>query len=258
MERPVEKARTLRCGRLDELRRQLTDALGTVDPTDALWRLVSSGELDVVLPELGQLAMAQDPVHRHKDVRAHTITVTAATPPRPATRRISTGGVTFRHHEAVGARIARIRLTDLGYGDELVADVARLVELSGRVHGYERGWADVATRRYARDPGPLLGDLNILVRCDCTRDPRKVAARRRRVDHLERRIRELAVVDAEQRQRPVLDGNQVMAALGIGPGPDVGSALARLLDHARVHGPPSDSAAIDLVRARHRDSSRRP
>lgn len=249
-----------------DLRRRLTTVLETADPSEGLWHLVTSGALDTALPEVGQLAMEQDPVHRHKDVLAHTIAVTSNTPPRlrirmaallhdigkPATRRFGPHGVTFRYHEAVGARITTLRLSDLGYDADLVGDVARLVELSGRFHGYQLGWSAAAVRRYARDAGVLLGDLNTLVRCDCTtRDDRKVAALQRRMDDLERRIRDFAIAEREANRRPVLGGADVMDLLSIGPGPDIGRALAMLLDHEQRHGRPSHQEAADLVRQWH-------
>ena len=38
------------------------------------------------------------------------------------------------------------------------------------------GWTDSAVRRYVRDAGPLLDDLNELTRCDCTTRNAKKAA----------------------------------------------------------------------------------
>ena len=160
------------------------------DCAPGLWASVDSGEMDVLIPELPLLRMEQDPIHRHKDVLAHTIAVVNKTDPeitvrlgalfhdigKPRTRSFEHGEVTFRHHEAVGARMARKRLTELGYGEQLVEDVAELVRLSGRFKGYTDGWSDSAVRRYARDAGPLLGKLNHMIRCDCTTRNRAKAA----------------------------------------------------------------------------------
>ncbi len=229
------------------------------DPTGPMWDAVRSGRMDDLVPEMGLLQMEQDPVHRHKDVLAHTIAVTAKTEPRPyprlaamfhdigkpRTRRFEHGEVTFHHHEAVGARMTRQRLAQLGFDDDVVADVSRLVELSGRFKGYADGWSDAAVRRYARDAGPLLGDLNHLVRCDCTtRDARKVAALHRHLDDLEARIARLAREDARRRERPDLDGERVMAHLGIEPGPAVGEALRFLLAEKRRDGALDEHEAL--------------
>ena len=152
------------------------------------------------------MQLEQDPIHRHKDVLAHTIAVVAKTSPRlrirlaallhdvgkPRTRGYGPQGVTFHHHEVVGARMARERMLALRYPNDLVDDVTKLVELHLRFHTYRMGWTDSAVRRYVRDAGPLLDDLNELTRCDCTtRDARKAAALGRRMDELEARIAEL-------------------------------------------------------------------
>jgi poly(A) polymerase len=216
-----------------------------------LWSALESGRLAELVPELPALRMEQDPIHKHKDVLTHTIAVVAKTSPdlrvrlaalfhdiaKPRTRSYEHGGVTFRHHEAVGAKMTRKRLAALGYPDDIVSDVAALVRLSGRFKGYGDGWSDSAVRRYARDAGHLLGQLNELVRCDCTtRNKIRVANLHREIDELEQRIRTLAEEERRAAERPGLDGNAVMRHLGVGPGPWVGEALAFLLDIKRREG----------------------
>lgn len=231
--------------------RDLIEALGPDDPTDSLWRLFDSGRMDEIAPELSLLRMEQDPIHRHKDVLAHTVAVTAKTRPdltvrlaalfhdvgKPRTRRIDDTGVTFRHHEAVGARMARKRLDALGFDEQTIDEVAELVRMSGRFKGYSDGWSDSAVRRYAREAGPLLGDLNHLIRCDCTtRNARKLQGIQAAMDDLERRIAELAEADRRAAERPDMDGGEVMAHLGIEPGPLVGEAVRMLLEIKRNEG----------------------
>lgn len=245
-------------------RDRLSEILTADDPTESLWVAHEDGFFTRYVPEIAALAMEQDPVHRHKDVLTHTFMVTANTSPRlvvrlaalfhdvgkSRTRRYVKGKVTFHHHEAVGARMTRERLPVLGYEPAMVADVARLVELSGRFHGYQHGWEDSAVRRYARDAGPLLGDLNELVRCDCTtRHPEKVRGLQRRMDELEGRIRQLAIDEARRAERPELDGDEIMTLLGIGPGRAIGEARAMLLEHARAHGAPTREEAVELLQA---------
>ncbi|MGI9607999.1 MAG: HDIG domain-containing metalloprotein [Acidimicrobiales bacterium] len=230
---------------------ELARALAPDDPTDSLWSIHDSGRLDEIAPELPLLRMEQDPIHRHKDVLAHTIAVTSKTRPdlkvrlaalfhdvgKPRTRRIGEAGVTFRHHEAVGARMTSKRLTELGFDEALVQDVTELVRLSGRFKGYTDGWSDSAVRRYAREAGPLLGDLNHLIRCDCTtRNRQKVQAIQDAMDDLERRIADLAEADRRDAERPDMDGSAVMAHLGIPPGPAVGEAVRMLLEVKRAEG----------------------
>jgi poly(A) polymerase len=232
----------------DHYREALTAALLADDVATALWSMVDSGLAELAVPELPALRLEQDPIHRHKDVLAHTIAVTAKTPHdlrirlaalfhdigKPATRRIDEGGVTFRHHEAVGAKMTRKRLRALGYPEDIVRDVTELVRLSGRFKGFAAGWSDSAVRRYARDAGPLLGHLNELVRSDCTtRNPRKRQELQHHVDDLERRIAELAEADRVAAERPLLDGQAVMEHLGLSPGPEVGAAMRFLLDLKR-------------------------
>ena len=229
--------------------RELLDAvLLQPDPTQGLWQLVDSGRAAELVPELPALRLEQDPIHRHKDVLTHTIAVVAKTPPdlrvrlaalfhdigKPLTRAYVDGQVTFHHHEAVGAKMTRRRLRTMGYDEELVRDVTELVRLSGRFKGYAEGWSDSAVRRYARDAGHLLGDLNELVRCDCTTRNRAKAERlQEQVDDLEQRVADLAAEDRRRAERPAIDGTRVMVLLGIGPGPVVGEAVRYLLELKR-------------------------
>jgi poly(A) polymerase len=167
----------------ERIRDELSKLLVVDDPAPGLWFLVDTELSDEFMPELRAMRLEQDPIHRHKDVLAHTIAVVAKTSPRlivrlaallhdigkPKTRSIGPRGVSFHHHEVVGARMARDRLRALRFSNEVVADVQRLVFLHLRFHGYRDDvWSDAAVRRYARDAGPLLEDLNELTRCDCT------------------------------------------------------------------------------------------
>ncbi|MYG56720.1 MAG: HDIG domain-containing protein [Acidimicrobiaceae bacterium] len=221
------------------------------DVAGALWAAVDSGRIDDLVPELPLLRMEQDPVHRHKDVLAHTIAVVAKTPDdeivrlaalfhdiaKPRTRSFEHGGVTFRHHEAVGARMTRKRMTELGYPEEVVEQVSELVRLSGRFKGYSDGWSDAAVRRYAREAGPLLGRLNALIRSDCTtRNQHKVEELQRAIDELESRIADLAHQERKAAERPQIDGKAVMEHLDIGPGRHVGEILGWLLELKRSEG----------------------
>jgi len=215
------------------------------DPGPGLWFAVRTGLAGEFLPELPGLALEQDPIHRHKDVLAHTVAVVEKTSPdrllrlaalfhdvgKPKTRSFVNGGVTFHHHEVVGARMTRDRMRALRYSAEDIEVVTTLVELHLRFHTYKMGWTDRAVRRYVRDAGPLLDRLNELTRCDCTtRNAAKARALARRMDELEARIDELRAKEELDALRPELDGRAVMDQLGIGPGPLVGRALAFLLD----------------------------
>jgi poly(A) polymerase len=229
----------------ERIRDELSKLLLAEDPSPGLWLVARTRLADEFLPELNAMELEQDPIHRHKDVLAHTIAVVARTSPnlvvrlaallhdvgKPRTRGYGPQGVTFHHHEVVGARMARERLLALRYPTEIVDDVTKLVQLHLRFHTYRMGWTDAAVRRYARDAGHLLAELNELTRSDCTtRNAKKAAALARRMDELEARIDELRTREELARMRPELDGREVMAYLGIPPGPLVGDALDFLLD----------------------------
>src|SRR5688572_15129916 len=253
----------------ERIRDELSKLLLAPDPSAGLFLVARTHLADEFLPELTAMELEQDPIHRHKDVLTHTIAVVANTEPRllvriaallhdiakPKTRSIGPKGVSFHHHEVVGARMARDRLRALRYPNEFVDDVTQLVFLHLRFHTYKMGWTDTAVRRYVRDAGPLLADLNHLVRCDCTtRNQAKARALGARMDDLERRIEELAAREELDAIRPPLDGHQVIAYLGVRPGRVVGDALEHLLEARLEHGPMTTDegyARLDAWAAEH-------
>ncbi|MEX1005972.1 MAG: CCA tRNA nucleotidyltransferase [Acidimicrobiia bacterium] len=247
----------------ERIRDEFSKLLTAHDPGPALTDLVASGLADHFLPELSRLAMEQDPVHKHKDVLAHTIAVTQKASPRlrlrlaalmhdigkPDTRDFGDDGVTFHHHEVVGARMARDRLRALRYPNEIVSDVRQLVFLHLRPHTLKMGWTDSAVRRYVRDAGDLLEDLNELVRCDVTTgNERRADAIQRRIDELEERIAELREREAIESLRAPIDGNDVIAYLGIRPGPIVGDVMDMLLERRIDDGEYSIDEAYRMTR----------
>ena len=248
----------------ERIRDELSKLLVLPDPSAGLWFLCRTGLSDEFLPELNAMQLQQDPIHQHKDVLAHTIAVVRKTRPelrvrlaallhdigKPKTRSVGPGGVSFHHHEVVGARMAEERLRALRFPTELVDDVARLVYLHLRIHTYAMGWTDRAVRRYVRDAGPLLEPLNHLVRQDCTtRNKAKARALNRRIDELEERIARLREKEELDRIRPPLDGRQVMAFLGVEPGPVVGEALDYLLELRLDEGPMGEDEAYERLAA---------
>ena len=160
------------------------------------------------------------------------------------TRSFEGGGVSFHHHEVVGARMTRDRMTALRYPNEVIEDVTQLVYLHLRIHTYAMGWTDRAVRRYVRDAGHLLAQLNHLQRCDCTtRNRKRALALERRMDELERRIEELRAQEELDAIRPPLDGRQVMDHLGVGPSRVIGEALDHLLELRLDEGPMEEAEA---------------
>ena len=171
---------------------------------------------------------------------------------KPKTRTQRPGGrVAFHHHEIIGAAMARARLRELRFPRSIGDDVARLVELHLRFHGYGTGeWTDSAVRRYVRDAGDQLERLHILTRADCTtRNQRKAARLQRTYDELEERIAVLADQEELNALRPDLDGNEIMQILGIGPGREVGEAYKFLLELRLEKGPLGMDAATQALKA---------
>lgn len=248
----------------ERIREELSKLLVAPAPGAALGLVVTTGLADQFLPELPRLAMEQDPFHHHKDVLAHTLAVVDKARPdlvlrlaalfhdvgKPDTREFGPGGVSFHHHEVVGARLTRQRLRALRYPKDVVEDVSKLVYLHLRPHTLKLGWTDSAVRRYVRDAGHLLDRLNELVRCDVTTaNKRREAEIKTRIDELEQRIAELSAREELARLRPPLDGNEVMAYLGLSPGPAVGEIMTILLERRIEDGPYSKTEAYDIARA---------
>jgi len=236
----------------ERIRDELDKLMVVPDPSAGLWFLVDHGISAMVLPELAEMRVEQDPIHRHKDVLTHTIAVAAKTSPnlvvrlaalfhdvgKPKTRSIGSSGVSFHHHEVVGARMTRDRMRALKYSNQMVDDVSHLVYLHLRFHTYQMGWTDAAVRRFVRDAGPLLDELIELTRCDCTtRNQRKADQLSRRMDELEERIAQVRLSEELSSMRPDLNGADVMAHLGVAPGPVVGRAMAFLLEVRLEEGP---------------------
>ena len=277
----VVTAMTALADRLDivsaeRVRDELVKLLCADRPVDGLRLLVETGLAAHVLPELPALVLERDEHHRHKDVYEHSLIVLEQAIElehrlpnggpdlvtrlasllhdigKPKTRRFQPGGtVTFHHHDVVGGKLARKRLRALRFDNATVDQVATLVELHLRFHGYGSGeWTDSAVRRYVRDAGDQLQRLHILTRADCTTRNRQKATRLQRTyDELEARIEVLAEREELDAIRPDLDGNQIMTVLGIGPGRDVGEAYRFLLELRMDRGPLGEPAATEALLA---------
>ncbi|WP_436794034.1 CCA tRNA nucleotidyltransferase [Actinospongicola halichondriae] len=237
----------------ERIRDELCRLIVLPDCSAGLWFLCDTGLAQQFFPELPEMRVEQDPIHRHKDVLAHTIAVVNNTSPelvlrlsalfhdvgKPATRAFGDNGVSFHHHEVVGARMTRKRMKALKFSNEMIDDVSKLVFLHLRFHGYgEDAWSDAAVRRYVRDAGDLLPRLNELTRCDCTtRNKRKADMLSRRMDRLEERIERLREQEELDSIRPDVDGARVMELLGIEPSRTVGEAMNFLLEARMEEGP---------------------
>ncbi|MET7990487.1 CCA tRNA nucleotidyltransferase [Amycolatopsis sp. NPDC005232] len=256
----------------ERVQAELSKLMLAPDPRPGLELLVDTGLADHVLPELPGMRLAIDEHHQHKDVYQHSLTVLAqaieletthepASEPdlvlrlaallhdvgKPETRELLPGGgVSFHHHEVVGARMARKRLRALKFSKEVVEQVSQLVFLHLRFHGYANGeWTDSAVRRYVTDAGDLLTRLHKLVRADSTtRNRKKAAALQATYDDLEQRIATLKEQEDLNRVRPDLDGNEIMRLLGLKPGPQVGKAWKFLKELRLDRGPLDHDEAV--------------
>ncbi|UAJ79526.1 CCA tRNA nucleotidyltransferase [Leifsonia sp. ZF2019] len=255
----------------ERVRDELSKLLTAEDPRAGIELLVQTGLADEVLPEVPALRLEVDEHHHHKDVYQHSLTVLeqaigyekerhpGEAPDlvlrlaailhdigKPATRRFEPGGaVSFYHHDVVGAKLARKRLTALRFDKATIDAVARLIELHLRFFGYtDAHWTDSAVRRYVRDAGEQLERLHMLTRADVTtRNRRKADRLGFAYDDLEQRIRELKEQEELDAVRPDLDGQQVMRVLGITPGREVGQAMKFLLDLRLDEGPLGEEEA---------------
>jgi poly(A) polymerase len=288
----IKQAPRLEIVSAERITAELTKLMLTPDPALGIDLLVQTGVADQVLPEVSRLRMEADEHHRHKDVYQHSLTVLRRAIElepfyglagdltvrlaallhdigKPKTRSLLPDGrVAFHHHEVVGAKMTRRRLTELRFPNDVVRDVSRLVELHLRFHGYGEGatgsdrgapggsspaepaWTDSAVRRYVRDAGPLLTRLHVLTRADCTtRNQAKAQRLARAYDGLEQRIAELGEQEELARIRPELDGNDIMQILGLTPGPLVGEAYGFMLELRIARGPIGrEQATQELLR----------
>lgn len=260
----------------ERVQAELVKLICGADPRAGVDVLVETGLAGTVLPEIPALKLTGDEHHRHKDVYQHSLQVmeqaaaleTGADGPlpgpdfilrfaalmhdvgKPKTRRFDPGGgVSFRHHDVVGAKLTRKRMQALKFDKESIRAVSHLVELHMRFYGYgDQGWTDSAVRRYVTDAGDQLERLHRLTRSDVTTRNRKKAARLARAyDDLEARIAELREQEELNKIRPHLDGQQIMEVLGIAPGPQVGKAYTFLLEHRMQYGPIEHDDAVALL-----------
>jgi poly(A) polymerase len=254
----------------ERIREEFIKLLLSSNPRIGITILVESGIADLILPEIPKLKLEIDEHHHHKDVYEHSLTVLEQAIAqeerlggpnlvirlaallhdigKPKTRNlIPGGGVSFHHHEVVGARLTKTRLQALRFDNETIEAVSTLVALHLRFHGYGDGeWTDSAVRRYVRDAGELLTHLHVLTRADCTtRNAKKAERLARTYDSLEERIAKLAAEEELSKIRPDLDGQEVMQLLDIKPSADVGKALDFLLELRLEHGPLGKERATD-------------
>ncbi|MBH0781236.1 CCA tRNA nucleotidyltransferase [Nocardia sp. NEAU-351] len=261
----------------ERVRVELDKLIGGAHPLDGINVMCETGLAQQVLPEVPAMKLEIDEHHQHKDVYWHSLTVLRQAVEledgdpdlvlrwaallhdigKPDTKRNEAGGgVSFHHHEVVGAKMVRKRMRALKYPKQFTEEVARLVFLHLRFHGYGKGqWTDSAVRRYVTDADDLLPRLHKLVRADCTtRNKRRAAALRATYDELEERIERLKEQEDLAKVRPDLDGNAIMELLDLPPGPEVGKAWNHLKELRLDRGPMSreeaEAALMDWWKSR--------
>jgi len=252
----------------ERIRDEFTKIILSPAPRIGITLLVETGLADYFLPEVPKLKLEIDEHHHHKDVYEHSLTVLEQAIGleqrlggpnltlrlaallhdigKPKTKQlIPGGGVSFHHHEVVGARMCKERLKKLRFDNHLINDVAKLTFLHLRFHGYGSGeWTDSAVRRYVRDAGELLTHLHLLTRADCTtRNKKKADGLAKTYDQLEKRIEDLMAQEELNKIRPDLTGDEIMQILGIKPSPIVGKAYEFLLELRLEHGPQGEEKA---------------
>ena len=233
------------------------------NPRKGLEVLVDSGLAAKVLPELPALKLEVDEHHHHKDVYEHTLRVVEQAIDyekdyglekdftlrfaalmhdigKPATRKLEPGGgVSFYHHDVVGAKLTKKRMQALRFDNDTTKAVCRLIELHLRFFGYsDQAWTDSAIRRYVRDADDQLLRLHALTRADVTtRNQRKAERLAHAYDDLEKRIAVIAEQEELGAMRPDLSGEAIMRILDLKPSREVGQAYNYLLELRIEEGP---------------------
>jgi tRNA nucleotidyltransferase (CCA-adding enzyme) len=223
-------------------------ALGSAKPSMFFETLRGTGMLAPLCPEIVPLIGCEQNRWHAYDVYFHTMSVLDHSPPdpvirlaavfhdvsKPATKGIHpvTGDVTFYDHENVGAGVADGILERMRFSTEHRQKAVHLIR--HHLIPYQPGWAAAAIRRWVRRVGSgNVAPLLQLARADVAgKGPAAIEMRTDALDELERRISEMEIRAPIVTSTTALaiNGGDVMAELGIGPGKQVGEALKMLLE----------------------------
>jgi len=220
-------------------------------PSIGLRLLKETGVLKIIFPELDQLSgVEQRKEFHHKDVFEHTLQVVDNIArktdrfelrlaallhdiAKPQTKRFVEGvGWTFHGHEELGARMVerigrrmRLPLSTIKYVQKLVRLHLRPVQL------VDDSVTDSAIRRLMVEAGEEIDDLMMLCRADITsKNPEKVKRYLANFDKVEQKMKEVEEKDKLRNFKLALDGNEIMQALGLTPGPAVGKIKKAVMD----------------------------
>ena len=232
----------------ERVRDELVKTLLTADAARGLEMMRATGLLAQFAPELaGMHGVTQNRFHRY-DVWEHTLVALRNLPPeaplsvrlgtlfhdigKPPTRTLApqTGDAHFYGHQDVGAQMTRTVMNRLRFSSDEINDVVNLVALHMRYGDYQPGvWTDASVRRLIRAVGSYRHDLFTIARADIAAvDPDSppkadLAGLQERMERLEAEAHITQVVSP-------LDGNAIMAFLGLPGGPAVGKIKDALTD----------------------------
>ncbi len=233
-------------GRMEIITRErINDELMKIMRTDKPsvgWRLLDmAGLLDQILPELAALKGVETREGKgHKDNFLHTLQVVDNVAARsdsewlrwaalfhdiakPVTKKYERGvGWTFRNHNFIGEKmVGRIfRKMKMPQNDKMKY-VAKLVGMHMRPQSVgEEGVTDSAVRRMITEAGPDIDDLMLLAEADITsKNPEKVRRILENFALVRERMAEVNAKDEYRNWKNPVDGNEIMAAFDLQPGP---------------------------------------
>jgi tRNA nucleotidyltransferase (CCA-adding enzyme) len=219
----------------DELMRILA---GTAPPSRAFEAMERLGLLAVLFPELAALRGVPQAKPLAGDALDHSLRAADALPPSDPVLRLAAllhdvGKATtladghFLHHDRDGALLAGGILERLRTPRSETSRVVRLV--SHHMFAYTPEWTDAAVRRFVRRVGlDLLPDLFALRSADDVASG--VEAPPDGWRELRRRVEAVVANDPLDAGQLAVSGDDLVAELGIPPGPPIGRLLAGLME----------------------------
>lgn len=223
----------------ERIQQELDKILLAERPSTGVRLLSELGLLAVLCPELEVCKTIPQDKAVAQDVFEHSLITVDATPPDLVLRLAGLfhdvgkpetfADGHFHQHEFVGEAIARRVLRRWKYPKDTVTEVAHLIR--HHMFWYQADWTGSAVRRFIRKVGlDAIPDLFALRRADnigsSLRPPRMYA-----LEDLWTRVQaEIERSTAFSPRDLEIDGNDVMRELGIGPGPEVGRAIAAVFE----------------------------
>ena len=248
----------------ERIRDEFCKTLMTARPTLGLELLRDSGLLAQFAPELMEMVgVTQNEFHTYP-VWDHTLVALDSLPPdasltlrlatlfhdvgKPSTKGVGEDGrVHFYSHQEVGAEMTRRWMNRLKFSNDEISAVTRLVAQHMRIGEYRPAWTDAAVRRLMRDLGPQLDDLFEIHRVDVSAlAPGHTDISR--AAELRARMRPIQEAQDISTLTSPLDGQELMARLGLPPGRRLGEVKEYLTGEV-VEGrlAPDDKAGAERL-----------